>query len=287
MPFVVFADGSANLPQSMLEGITLLPCDYFVDEKPQTYTGNIDDFNGHAYYEGLRRGQIVKTSLLNVQLFISHFTPVLEQGLDVVYVSMSSSISGTYNAAVIAAKELMQQYSDRLVHVVDSRGCGFGNGLLADHAAELSKQGLELKEAVAILEAEVPHICQYFTVDDLNYLKRTGRVHGVTARVATVLNIKPILYGNKEGQIALCATVRGRKKAIEALVKKYKEKKLDIKNQIVCISHGDCAEDANYLSELVLSITPQVSLVICQHEPFSGSHVGPGMLGLFFEGKER
>lgn len=209
MPFIVFADGSANLPQNMLEGITLLPCDYFVDEKPQTYMGNIDDFDAHTYYEGLRKGQVVKTSLLNVQLFISHFTPVLEQGLDVVYVSMSSNISGTYNAAVIAAKELMQQYSDRLVRVVDSCGCGFGNGLLAVYAAELSKQGLELKEAAAILEAEVPHICQYFTVDDLNYLKRTGRVHGVTARVATVLNIKPILYGNKEGQIALYATVFG------------------------------------------------------------------------------
>lgn len=287
MPFVVFADGSANLPQSMLEGITLLPCDYFLDEKPQTYMGDVDNFDGHTYYEELRRGKIVKTSLLNVQLFISHFAPALEQGLDVVYVSMSSNISGTYNAAVIAAKELMQQYNNRLVYIVDSRGCGFGNGLLTVRAAELSKRGLELKEAAPILEAEVPHICQYFTVDNLNYLKRTGRVHGVTARVATVLNIKPILYGNRDGVIALSATVRGRKKAIEALAKKYNEKRLDIKNQTVCISHGDCIEDTNYLSELIMSVTPQVSLVICQHEPFSGSHVGPGMLGLFFKGKER
>ena len=287
MPFIVFADGSANLPQSMLEGITLLPCDYFVDERSQTYTGNIDDFDAHAYYESLKRGQVVKTSLLNVQLFISHFTPVLEQGLDVVYVSMSSNISGTYNAAVIAAKELMQKYTDRFVHIVDSCGCGFGSGLLAVRAAELSKQGLELEEAAAILDAEVPYICQYFTVDDLNYLKRTGRVSGVTARIATVLNIKPILYGNKEGKIVSCATVRGRKKAIEMLAKKYNEKRADVKSQTVCISHGDCVEDANYLSELIMSLTPQGSLVLCQHEPFSGSHVGPGMLGLFFKGKER
>ncbi|MBQ3876226.1 MAG: DegV family protein [Oscillospiraceae bacterium] len=229
MPFIVFADGSANLPQSMLEGITLLPCDYFMDEKPQTYTGNIDDFDAHAYYESLKRGQVVKTSLLNVQLFISHFTPVLEQGLDVVYISMSSNISGTYNAAVIAAKELMQKYTDRFVHIVDSCGCGFGSGLLAVRAAELSKQGLELEEAAAILDAEVPHICQYFTVDDLNYLKRTGRVSGVTARVATVLNIKPILYGNKEGKIVSCATVRAARKLLKCWLKSIMKKEQMLK----------------------------------------------------------
>jgi DegV family protein with EDD domain len=124
-------------------------------------------------------------------------------------------------------------------------------------------------------------------VDDLNFLKRTGRVNGMTAKIATVLNIKPILYGDKTGHIVSCAKVRGRKAAIEAVAKKYEEKRIDGPEQRVCISHGDCLADANTLADLVRSITPDVPITICQHEPFSGAHVGPGMLGLFFRGKER
>ena len=287
MSFTVFADGSANLPKAMLEGIVLLPCDYIVDGEPQTYWGDVDQFDGHAYYEGLRNGRKVSTSLLNAQVFISQFTPYLEQGQDIIYVSMSSGISGTYDAAVAASKELMANYPGRFIHVVDSHGCGFGNGLLAIRAAELSRQGVDVREAAAIVDAEVPHTCQYFTVDDLNFLKRTGRVSGVSAAIGTVLNIKPILYGDSTGHIVACAKVRGRRKAIEAVAAKYKEKRIDSDEQKICISHGDCLEDAEYLASLVRKITPDVPVTICQHEPFSGAHVGPGMLGLFFRGVER
>ena len=170
---------------------------------------------------------------------------------------------------------------------MDSLGCGFGNGLLAVKAAELSRQGRDAREAAAILDAEVPHVCQYFTVDDLNFLKKTGRVSGVTAKIGTVLNIKPILYGDATGHIVSCAKVRGRRQSIEALVKKYEEKRVRTGEQRVCISHGDCLDDARRLADLVREITPEVPITICQHEPFSGAHVGPGMLGLFFRGTER
>ena len=287
MSFAVFADGSANLPKSMLEGITLLPCDYTINGVPHTYLGDIDYFDGHSYYEMLREGVKVSTSLLNTQLFIDTFASVLEQGIDIIYVSMSSGISGTYNAAKIAADELMETFPGRFVHIVDSHGCGFGNGLLAVHAAKLSKEGVDVKEAAKIIDDEVPHMCQYFTVDDLNFLKNTGRVSGVTAKIATMLNIKPILYGNKEGQIVACEKVRGRRKSIDAIVKHYKEKLLYDVEQTVCISHGDCLEDAKLMEQKVLEVTPDAKIVICQHEPFSGAHVGPGMLALFFWGKER
>ncbi len=287
MAFAVFADGSANLPKEMLEGISLLPCEYTVDGKPQTYWGDVDHFDGHAFYESLRNGHVARTSLLNTQLFLDQLTPVLKQGLDVIYISMSSGISGTYNAAVAAARELMEEFTDRFVHVVDSHGCGFGNGLLAEQAAELSREGMDAREAAEVLDAEVPHICQYFTVDDLNFLKRTGRVSGVSAAIGTVLNIKPILFGDSTGHIISCSKTRGRQRAIEALAKKYEEKRLDLPTQRVCISHGDCLGDAGKLAEMIKKITPQVNLTICQHEPFSGAHVGPGMLGLFFRGKER
>ncbi len=287
MSFAVFADGSANLPKSMLEGISLLPCDYTVDGEPFTYWGDVDSFDAHSFYEGLRNGTVVRTTLLNTSLFLSRFAPILTQGIDIIYISMSSGISGTYNAARIAAQELMDLYSGRFVHIVDSLGCGFGNGLLAVQAAKLSREGVSARDAAAILDQEVPHTCQYFTVDDLNFLKNTGRVSGMSAKIGTVLNIKPILFGDKTGHIISCAKVRGRAKAIETLVKKYEEKRVRSGEQTICISHGDCLQDAEKLASLVREITPEVPITICQHEPFSGAHVGPGMLGLFFRGTER
>ena len=287
MYFTVFADGTANLPKSLLGGISLLPCEYTVDGRTQIYRGDIDSFDIHAFYEGLRNGKDNRTSLLNTHLFLTHFAPILARGLDIIYISMSSGISGTYNAARNAALELMEQYSDRFIHIVDSLGCGFGNGMLAIRAAELSRQGMDARKAASILDAEVPHTCQYFTVDDLNYLKKTGRVSGITAKIGTILNVKPILFGNKSGQIVSCAKVRGRRKSIEALAKTYEEKRVRSGEQKVFISHGDCLQDAEVLADLVRRITPEIPITICQHEPFSGAHVGPGMLGLFFRGTER
>lgn len=287
MAFAVFADGTANLPREMLDGITLLPCEYTVDGEARTYNGDIDAFDAHTYYDKLRSGAVIRTSLLNTQLFLSRFAPMLEQGLDVIYIAMSSGISGTYNAARLAAQELAEQYRERFVHIVDSLGCGFGNGLLAVRAAELSREGADARDAAALLDAEVPHTCQYFTVDDLNFLKNTGRVSGMTAKIGTMLNIKPILFGDSTGHIVACDKVRGRKRSIEALARKYEEKQAPRGTPRICISHGDCLSDAKELAARVLSITPDADVTICQHEPFSGAHVGPGMLGLFFRGKER
>ena len=287
MSFAVFADGTANLPQSLLNGIRVLPLEYLVDGEIQSYQGDVDHFDGHAYYEGLRNGRTIRTSLLNTSVFLSNFRPVLEAGTDIIYVSMSSEISGTYNAARLAAQELMGEYPERFVHIVDSLGCGFGCGLLALRAAELSQNNVDVRKAAEILDADVPHTCQYFTVDNLNFLKQTGRVSGVTAKIGTILNIKPILYGDVTGHIVACEKVRGRKKSIEAIAQKYKEKRSDMSYQRVFISHGDCLEDAKALAALVKEITPNYSVIICQHEPFSGAHVGPGMLALFFHGKER
>ena len=287
MAFAVFADGTANLPRSLREGIRLLPCEYRVGGKTRIYDGNLEKFDTHAYYEGLRHGQLVQTSLLNTHLFLTEFSSALKQGLDVIYVSMSSSISGTFGAAVAAMQELKETMKGRFIHVVDSHGCGFGTGLLAARAAKLSLSGADAREAARLLEAEVPLTCQYFTVDDLNFLKRSGRLSGMTAKIGSVLNIKPLLYGDAEGHIVSCGVARGRRKAIEALVKKYEEKHLDEQDLGVYISHGDCAEDAEQLRDMVMDITPDIPVTVCDHEPFSGAHVGPGMLALFFRGHER
>ena len=287
MSFVVFTDGSANLPKKMAEGVRILPCSYIANGEEIVYQGNIEDFDAHVFYEGLKNGDKVKTSLLNTQLFIDYFTPVLDGMQDIVYIAMAAGISGTYNAARLAAEQLMEEYPDRFIHIVDSKGCGFGSGILAIKAAQLSREGVSCRKAAEILDEAVPHACQYFTVDDLNFLKNTGRVSGVTASIGTILNIKPILFGDSTGHIISCSKVRGRKNAINAIAQKYAEKRMDGGDQIVCISHGDCYEDASQLSDMVKEINPDADITICQHEPFSGAHVGPGMLGLFFWGKER
>ena len=287
MTFAVFADGTANLPGKLLEGIQLLPSELTINGTSYTYTGDIENFDMHSYYEGLRHGDDVKTSLLNTALFMTSFEPLVKEGTDIIYMAMSSGISGTYNAACVAAMQLMEEYPERYIHIVDSHGCGFGNGMLAIKAAELSKEGISSREAGQILDDMVPHCCQYFTVDDLNFLKRTGRVSGAAAMIATTLQIKPILYGDHTGHIVSCENCRGRKRAIQKLADKYREKRMDLPTQTVYISHGDCLQDAEKLKELILSITPDVNIILCPHEPFSGAHVGPGMLGLFFLGKER
>ena len=287
MSFAVFVDGSANLPQSMLDGITVLPTDYIVDGESKTYTGDLDSFDAHEYYTALQNGVIVQTSLLNTQLFLTYFTPLLEQGQDVIYVSMSSGISGTFNAANIAAQELMEEFDGRTVHILDSKGCGLGSGLLALRAADLARKGTPVQEAIHILEDEVIHTCQYFIVGNLSFLKRTGRLWGGVADIGTILRINPILYGDSNGHIVPCLKVQGRQGAIRKIAQKYKNKKHEVQDQPVFISHGDCEDDALLLRDLVKEISPDIEVIICKHEPVSGSHVGPGMLALFFRGVNR
>ena len=287
MSFATFADGTANLPASLLDGITVLPCEYTIDNKPGTYDGNLESFDAHNYYTMLKSGVRVRTSLLNTQFLMDHFRSVLEAGRDLIYTCMSSGISGTYQAAKLAATELMEEFPERFVHIVDSRTCGLGIGMLSVESADLSKRGIDVRKAATILDDMVEHCCSYFTVDDLNFLKSTGRVSGATAMIGTVLNIKPVLYGSSDGQILATSKVRGRKKSIEALAEAYRKKAISPDERTVFISHGDCIEDAKKLAEMISEIVRPQKLVICPHEPFSGAHVGPGMLALFFYGTER
>lgn len=289
MSYVVFTDGCSNLPGDLINrfDIHVLPCSYVMDGEPGVYEGDIDTFDTHTYYEKLRKGSEMKTSLLNTQLFLDYFRPELEKGLDVIYVGLSSGVSGTLQAAQIAANMLNEEYADRTVRVVDSLGAGFGTGLLSCRAAELRNEGKSVHEAADILDGEVPKLLQFFTVDDLNFLKRTGRVSGATAAIGTVLNIKPLLWGDPTGHIVAYSKCRGRSKAIDAIVEQYRTKAVDPQNQRIAISHGDCQEEAEYLAKRICEIAQPKELIIVPHEPFTGAHVGPGMLALFFFGAER
>lgn len=289
MSFTVYTDGCSNLPGRLLTelDIRVLPCSYVLDGEPGVFNGDIEAFDSHGYYEKLRHGSSMKTSLLNTQLFLNQFRPELEKGQDVIYVGMSSGISGTIQSAWNASLELKEEYPDRTMRIIDSLGAGFGTGLLACRAADLRNAGIGAKDAADILDKEVNGLLQYFTVDDLNFLKRTGRVSGATAAIGTVLNIKPMLWGDASGHIVACGKYRGRKKAVEAIVEKYRTRAFHPENQRVAITHGDCPEEAEALARRINEICPPKELIVCPHEPFTGAHVGPGMLALFFFGESR
>lgn len=289
MSFTIFVDGSSNLPGEILSrlNISILPCSYTINDQPSTYNGNLDSFDAHEYYEMLRQGGTVKTSLLNTQLFLDHFRPELEAGRDVVYFSMSSGISGTFQAGRIAAEELAEDFPDRTVRIVDSLGSGFGTGLMACRASDLRAEGMTAAQVADIMDADAYNMLQFFTVDDLNFLKRTGRVSGATAMIGTVLNIKPVLWGDPTGHITARGKYRGRKKALAAIVEEYKNSVVDAGAQRVAISHGDCPEEAQVLADMICAVAKPKELIIAPHEPFTGAHVGPGMLALFYHGRER
>ena len=289
MSFAIFTDGCSNLPGEQIRkyGIRVLPFTYTLDGVQHVYDGNIDTFDAPAHYNLLRSGHLIQTSLLNTQLFTDHFRSALEEGLDVIYVGMSSGISGTYNAARIAAEELNEEFPHRKVRTVDSRGAGLGTGILTLVAADLREAGKSTEEAYQELLAATDDLCEYFTVDDLMFLNRTGRLSGAGAMVGTMLGIKPILRGDEEGHIVACQKIRGRKKAVEALIKIYSERVVDPQNQRVAISHGDCPEEAKLLAERICAAAKPKELLVCPHEPITGSHVGPGMLAVFFFGKGR
>lgn len=289
MSFVLFTDSCSNLPGQTLKDldIRVLPCSYSIDGKLIEYSGNIDEFDAHAHYDLLRSGKMISTSLLNTGTFLDHFRPVLEQGLDIVYVGLSAGISGTIHAAQVARAELLEEFPERVIRIVDSMGAGLGTGILTCKGADFRAEGLNANAVADRLDALVPNLCEFFTVENLMFLKRTGRVSAATAMIGTMLNIKPLLRGDETGHITNCAKLRGRAKSIEAILQKYQEKVQNAAMERVAISHGDCPEEAEYLAQKVMEIAKPKELIICPHEPFTGSHVGPGMLGLFFFGTAR
>ncbi len=289
MSFALFTDSFSNLPGKLLRSLNIrvLPCSFLVDGEPVHYNGDIEAFDARAYYDGMRQGKRITTSLTNSKLFMEYFRPILQQGKDVLYVGLSSGVSGTVQSALLAARELIEEFPQRVVRIVDSLGAGLGTGILTCRGADLREEGKSVDETADLLDQEKKRLCEYFTVGDLTYLKRTGRVSAATAALGNVLNIKPLLYGDNEGHIVSCAKCRGRKKAIDAIVEKYRTKAVDPQNSRVAISHGDCLEEAQALAERVCQIAKPKELILCPHEPLTGSHVGPGMLALFFFGDSR
>ena len=286
MSFQVVTDTSANLPTALANerGITVIPFSYIVDGKAHACTDTAA-FDAEAYYAMIGSGVRVTTSQVTPHEFMDAFEPLLADG-DVIYLSMASGISGTYGSACMAARQLMEKHPERKVCVIDTKGASLGTGLIALFAADLRDQGVTPDEAVARLENDVQRMCNIFTVDDLHFLHRTGRLSNLSAVVGSVLNIKPLLKGSEEAKIVAFAKVRGRKNSIRALAERYDRLAVDPENQIVGIAQSACKEDADYLESLLRQNRSPKQILQVEYEPVTGSHVGPGALALFFLGNE-
>ena len=238
-------------------------------------------------FAGLRAGESATTAAANPADWTAAIEPVLAAGEDALVLVFSSGLSTTYQSAVIAANDLTEKYPDRKVNVVDTLCASRGQGLLVYYACKKRDEGLDLAELTAWCEEKKFNLCHWFTVDDLMYLKRGGRVSAATALVGTMLQIKPVLHVDNEGHLINVSKARGRKASIEALAKKLGETGLPGENETVFISHGDCIEDVKILEKILKEkygvkevFTYYVGAVI-------GSHSGPGTLALFFLGSKR
>lgn len=286
--FTVVTDTSANLDCELAKerNIHIVPFHYFVNGDDMICT-DTRSFDGKTFYDAMRAGAKVTTSQITPQSYIDTLTPLLEKGEDILFVGMSSGISGSFASAQTAAAQLRMDYPERQIHLVDTLGASLGEGLLAIKAAECRDAGASVADTAALLDQMRTGMCQVFTVDDLKYLRRTGRLSNIVALVGTVLNIKPLLKGNQEGKIVSFATVRGRKRSIQAMAERYNNMVKDADTQTIGIAHADCADDVNYLIGLLKEKKPPKEIMTVMYEPVTGSHVGPGALALFFMGDEK
>ncbi len=240
----------------------------------------------HAFYDGIRSGEMPTTSAVNPEGWADVMEPALANGNDVLCLAFTSGLSTTYQSAVIAAEELREKYPERKIIVVDTLCAALGQGLLVHKACQKRDQGLSLEELAAWVEENKLKLCHWVTVDDLNHLKRGGRVSATTAFVGGMLGIKPIINVDDNGKLNTVAKCRGRKAAMEYLVSQLVENGTDL--DTIAIAHGDCPEDAAALEAMIREKCPAVKHVITGYVGgVIGAHTGPGVLVLFFLGKQR
>jgi len=237
------------------------------------------------FYDEMRNGRVAKTSGVNENTFLTAFEPFLETGKDILYLAFSSGLSVTCENGKKVAAQLAEKYPDRTIRVVDSLCASAGQGLFVYLAAENRNKGLSVDENADAMEADKLHLCHWFTVEDLKYLKRGGRVSAATALLGTALNVKPVLHVDNEGHLIKMTQVHGRKKSIRRMAEKLGETILP--DSPVFISHGDCLEDAEQLAKILKEEYGKEVQLITLIGSVIGAHSGPGTLALFFRGTQR
>ncbi len=285
--YVIFTDSGSDLTKEMIAELDVEVLDLTVtlEGKEPKADSELDIKEMYAF---LREKKSASTSAVNLDTFIEGMTPYLEQGKDIIYLGFSSGLSSTYGAGKLAAEELTEKYPDRKIYTVDTLCASLGQGLLIYHAAKLRQSGADIESVRDFVEGNKLNLCHWFTIDDLFFLKRGGRVSSTTAVVGTMLGIKPVMHVDNEGKLISVGKVRGRRASIDAMFDKAKETMIGVRSDaVIFISHGDCADDAQYLADRVKSELGVKEVRIGYVGAVIGSHSGPGTLALFFMGSER
>lgn len=283
--FAIITDSTANLTAKLIKENDVLQISfpYFLKGKECSCT-ELEAFDDKRYYSDIKNGAKVTTSQINPQKYIDLMRPLLREEKDILFIGLSSGVSGSFASAVMARDQLTEEFPERTIELIDSLGAGLGEGLLVLQAAKYRADGIALKETAEKILSVRDRLYQVFIVDDLMHLKRTGRLSNAGAVIGTVLGIKPLLKGSAEGKIVAFGKIRGRQKSINALAEKYFTLAQNAEKQTVGITYADCKEDAEYLAKLIRKKLPPKEILILKHEPVTGSHIGPGALALFFEG---
>lgn len=285
--FVIITDSACDINPSVLKEweVEVLNLKFHFEGEDKEYSN--DEMEIDTFYQRMKAGETAKTSAINPQEFENFFEPFFAKGLDILYLGFSSGLSTTYNSSRIAAAELQDKYPERKIICLDTLCASAGQGLLVYLAAEKKKSGATMVETATYTEDLIPSLCHWFTVDDLVYLKRGGRVSSAAAIIGSVLGIKPVLHVDDEGKLIPVTKVRGRRAALSALVEKYGELAKTKGEGTVYISMADCVTDAeNVKNQLKEKFGADVQ-IITDIGPVIGAHSGPGTIALFFIGKER
>lgn len=289
--YKIIVDSAGNLTEDLLDkyDIEVIPFKCTIDGNEYICyePGRNDDEDGKWFYDNIRNGNDVRTSLINPEQICDKLTPFLKDGFDVIFVCMSAHLTGTYQSACIAKDMLEEDFPDRKINMIDSISASFGEGLLCIEASKMRDSGADIDEVTEWIENNRLRIRHIFTVDDLKYLKKGGRISGAAATVGSLLSIKPVLYATDDGTIDKRCVIRGRKKSLDALVNDYLEYVYNPSEQIIAIAHCDCKEDAEYIAKRIENEMPPKEIIIRQYDRCSGTHVGPGAMCLFFVGKDR
>ena len=286
--YIIFTDNMADLPVSYqrenhIEEISL---SYMIDGETYDHTNELPP---KEFYDRMRAGSMPTTSQVNPENAKEAFMKKIKEGYDILHIAFTSGLSGSYNSARVAAEEIMEEYPEAKVIVVDSLCASLGEGLLVHKAVQKKQAGATLEEAAAYVEAIKGNICQNFTVDDLFHLHRGGRVSKATAIVGSLASIKPVMHVDDSGHLVAIAKIRGRKKSLHALVDRMAQqiKGYEAENDLICITHGDCVGDAHYVADLVKEKLGIDNVMINYVGSTIGAHSGPGTIALFFVGSPR
>ena len=285
--YVIFTDSCCDIKPEMLEkwGVVCEDMTFSFEGEDKVYTNR--DMTCDTFYNRMRDGGIAKTAAINAAAFTDAFTPILEAGKDILYVAFSSALSTTVNSAYMAIEDLKETYPEREIVVVDTLAASAGGGLMVYMAVAKKREGATLQENAAYIRSLLPGLCVWFTVNDLEYLRRGGRVSSMAALAGGLLGIKPVLKMDDEGHLIKESTVRGRKKSLETLADRYTKLSNEEKNTPVFISHAQCEDDARALADMLMQRHGVEATLITDIGPVIGSHTGPGAVALFFLGKHR